>query len=331
MSRKQTRSEDLYAVRIPADVDRPDEILFGLTARQVAVLASVAVGVLFGWRATRTFLPPPVFGVVAVVLGATAVAVVLGRRDGVGLDALVVAAVRQRLAPRRLVPAPGRVEPAPEWVSADAGPLPAPLRLPAEAINADGVVDLGRDGVVVVCATSTVNFALRTPAEQTGLIAGMARWLNSLTGPAQILIRADRIDLTALIRRLEEQAPGLPDPALETAAVEHAAWLADLAGTRDLLRRQVLLVLREPAGAGGRRAAAARVLRRAEEAARALAGCQITVQVLDGAAASAVLAGAAAPYDPPPPAGPYAAPPGATITARLAGPVPGPLTATGEW
>jgi hypothetical protein len=153
------------------------------------------------------------------------------------------------------------------------------------------------------------------------LVAGFGRWLNSLTGPVQILIRADRIDLDPLISQLHHDAPALPHPALEYAALEHAAWLAELGQSRDLLRRQVLLVLREPVTAGpggggrGREVAAARVLRRAQEAAQALAGCQITVAALDGPAAAAVLAAAAAPYDPPPAAGPWAATPEQVITA----------------
>jgi hypothetical protein len=310
------RDEGGVTARVPADVDRPDEVLFGLSARQVAVLAVVAVVLLAGWRATAGLLPAVVCAAVAVVLGGVAVGVVVGRRDGLGVDELVVAAARQRLCPRRLVPAAGAVAGVPGWVSVPVGPLPAPLRLPAEAITTEGVVDLGKDGVAVVCACSTVNFGLRTPGEQAGLVAAFAGWLNSLTGRVQVLIRADRIDLAPLITRLEADAARLPDPALEAAAHQHAAWLARLASSRDLLRRQVLLVLREPAGPGrgGRQAAERRVLRRAAEAARALAGCQVTVNVLDGAAAAAVLAAAAAPYDPRP-AGPCSAGPGAVITA----------------
>jgi hypothetical protein len=320
---RRPEPEELTA-RIPADVDRPDEILFGLTARQVAVLAVLAVGLVAFWRATRTVLPPAAAGGVAVVAAATAVTLVAGRRDGLGLDELLVAAARQRLAPRRLIPARGPIQPAPEWVAAGAGPLPAPLRLPAHAISTAGVVDLGRDGLAVVCAASTVNFGLRSPGERAALVGGFAGWLNSLSGPVQILISADRIDLAPMIRQLAEDAPGLPDPALEEAAADHAAWLGELAATRDLLRRRVLLVLREPAGPGGREVAAARVLRRADEAARALAGCEITVHALDGPAAAAVLSLAAAPYDPPDPAGAHAAPPGAVITAV-------PAESTQDW
>jgi hypothetical protein len=49
---------------------------------------------------------------------------------------------------------------------------------------------------------STVNFALRSPAEQDALAAAYGRWLNSLTGPAQVLIRARRADLTGTRARL---------------------------------------------------------------------------------------------------------------------------------
>lgn len=312
MSRRGSEPE--LTVRIPADVERPDEILFGLSARQVAILAVVAVGLLTGWQTTRRVLPEAIIGGVAVIVAAAAVALVVGHRDGLALDQLLAAAIRQRLRPRRLVPATDAVLPVPAWIAAETGPLPAPLRLPPGAISQTGLVDLGRDGVAVVCACSTVNFGLRTAGERAGLIAGMGRWLNSLTGPVQIVVRADRLDLDPLITRLDHDAPSLPHPALEAAALEHAAWLAELGRTRDLLRRHVLLVLREPAATGGRDVAGARVLRRAQETARALAGCEVTVQILDGPAAAAVLTAAAAPHDPPPAAGAYTAVPGAVIT-----------------
>jgi hypothetical protein len=47
------------------------------------------------------------------------------------------------------------------------------------------------------------------------------RWLNSLTGPVQVVIRAGRADLSAAVTALRESAGGLPHPALEHAALEH--------------------------------------------------------------------------------------------------------------
>lgn len=196
-------------------------------------------------------------------------------------------------------------------------PVPAALRLPAQGLTETGVVDLGGDGLAVVAVASTVNFALRTPAEQDGLVATFGAYLHSLAAPVQLLVRTHRLDLTGPITELREQAAGLPHPALEAAALEHAEHLADLAAGSDLLRRQVLLILREPlspvpagwsrgqpggarrgdpeSGGGARRAVEARVLRRLGEAAELLAPAGITVRLLDARQATAVLAAACDP------------------------------------
>lgn len=296
------RSEVPISARVPADVGRPDKVMFGLTMRQAAIMGGAGMGLWLLYRATSGLVPPVVAVAVAVpVLGAVA-ALVLVRRDGMSLDQLLLAALRQRLAPRRLVPTvTGAVRDAPEWVAADAGPLPAPLRLPGRSVHADGPVDLGRDGVSMLASCSPVHFALRTPGEQRALVAGFGRWLHSLTGPVQIVVRADRLDLAPIISRLRACAGGLPHPNLEAACLDHAAFLDQLGAGRDLLRRHILLVLREPAranGAGGA-AGAAVVARRMAETARALSAAEITVIPLDGPHATAALAAATDPYGDP--------------------------------
>lgn len=273
-------------VRIPADVDRDDKILGELTARQAAILAAAAAGLWLAWTATRHLVPPAVFAVAAAPVTLAAVVLAMGRRDGLSLDRLALAALRHGRAPRRLVPAPGGVHPPPPWAgpaaARRAGPLPAPLRLPATAVAADGAISLGGDGYVAIAAASTVNFALRTPAEQQALTAAFGRWLNSLRSPVQILIRAQRVDLTGMAAAVRHAAPALPHPALEAAALAHAGFLGQLAAGRDLLTRQVLIAVREPS-AGPAAATAA-------GAARALAAAGVTVTVLDGAQATAALA-----------------------------------------
>ncbi|WP_420497789.1 PrgI family protein, partial [Parafrankia soli] len=110
-----------HPVLIPADVDREDRIMAGLTARQVLILTLTAIVLYLAWAATRTLLPLPVFAVLAVPVAAVAALVVLGQRDGLSLDRLLVAAVhrtcwwrgRPARRPRhrcgyRLAPSPGR-------------------------------------------------------------------------------------------------------------------------------------------------------------------------------------------------------------------------------
>jgi hypothetical protein len=337
-------------VRIPADVDMHDRVLGPLTARQLAILAAAGAVLYLIWAATRAFVPIPVFLAFAVPVGAASAMLALGKRDGMPMDKLLVAAIRQRVAPRHRVAAPEGVRPAPAWLTPDTDRTtgqtagrrkggkgrtgqpeqvsPSALRLPAEAVTETGVVDLGTDGLAVVAVASTVNFALRTSNEQEALVASFGRYLHSLTAPVQVLVRTERLDLSAQIAELRERAGGLPHPALETAAVEHADYLVQLGQQSDLLRRQVLLVLREPLGvatptdglggpgpmavlgsmvgkrgkqaggqvdAGTRRAAESRLVRRLGEAIELLSPAGIVVTPLDAGQATAVLASACNP------------------------------------
>ncbi|MEU0516147.1 PrgI family protein, partial [Amycolatopsis sp. NPDC006125] len=316
-------------VRVPADVDRPDRVLGPLTARQLAILA-VGGALLYGlYSLTRAVLPLAVFLLVAVPAGIAVTVLVLGQRDGLPLDKLALAAIRQHLAPRHRVAAPEGVRPAPAWLTAHQAKgraeavSPAPLELPASGV-ADtgaqaGIVDLGSDGLAVIAVCSTVNFSLRTPAEQEALVASFARYLHSLTAPVQILVRAERLDLAPQIGQLRTRAGGLPHPALETAARDHADFLVQLTAQTELLRRQVLLVLREPlhtgptpaasselpwrrraapeqaVDVGVRQAAEQRLVRRLGEASELLSAAGIVVAPLDAAAATGVLASACNP------------------------------------
>lgn len=377
-------------VRIPADVDMADKVIGPLTARQLAILAVTGLVLYAGWSTTRAVVPLPVFLALAIPVGVSAAVIALGQRDGISMDRLLVAAIRQRMGPRHRVAAPEGVRPAPEWLTNQTAVTtasrtaatgrsarakskatvpeqisPAALRLPAEAVTDTGVVDLGTDGLAVVAVASTVNFALRTPSEQESLVASFGRYLHSLTAPVQVLVRTERLDLSGQIGELRARAGGLPHPALEAAAVEHADYLVQLGEQTDLLRRQVLLILREPMGAAGptdglggpgplavlssltrgkrrahventqasagaRRAAESRLVRRLSEAIELLAPAGIVVTPLDAGQATAVLASACNPDTLLPPSAALAGADEVITTAG--GPDPDDdLTDTGFW
>lgn len=274
--------------RIPADVDRPDTIAFGLTARQLLIFTVVGLGLYGVWQALLPWAGPLVLLVATIPIVAATFAVAVGKRDGISFDRWLTAAVGHRRRPRRLIPATAeQVTEAPAWVATTTGsghrlPLPAPLKLPAKGITEQGTIDLGPDGHVGLLEAATVNFGLRSPAEQNALAAGFGRWLNSLDGPVQIVVRAQRVDLTGYAARILQAAPSLPDPALEDAAGAHAEFLTALATERELLARQVTVAVRDRRGA-------MRAAHRAGEAARALSGCEVNAQVLDTADAAARL------------------------------------------
>jgi len=94
------------SARIAANVDREDRLLAGLTARQLVILATAALVAWVLAALARAVLPLPAalgLGWAVLVVG---LALSLGRRDGMSLDRLLLAAIRQRRSPRRMVPAP---------------------------------------------------------------------------------------------------------------------------------------------------------------------------------------------------------------------------------
>lgn len=309
MSPKDTLTDEPYRARIPADVDAPDKVLYGLTFRQLAILAVAALIGYSAWNALHTLLPVPVLLGAAVVLGGLVFGLAVGRRDGLPLDVWMLAGLRHSRSPRALTTTDTTAR-TPDWVEAPTTKvmLPAPLKLPADAIGDDGQITLGGTKAAMVAATS-VNLALRTADEQAALIDTFGRWLNSLATPTQIVVSAQPVDLASSARNLARTADRLPDPALASACADHARFLADLAERRDPLRRQVLIVTR--AGGGERGEHAAR--RRADDTVRALSGLGVTTRALDGPAVTAALAAAADPYRPSWPGG--LAAPDAVITA----------------
>jgi hypothetical protein len=297
-------------VVVPADVDTPDRIAWGLTFRQLAILAAGCGSVAVAYSRLGPLLPQVVWAAIAVAVGAVAIVVALGRRDGLPLDVWIRHGLMLRRTPA--LAAPGAVATRgggrgdrPVLRTAAAPPTPAPLRPEVTAIAADGTVTVDGGGPRAVVACGTTGVGLRTGAEQAGLLDGFGRWLNSLTSPVQIVVSAARHDLTPHAHAVLDAAPRLPHPALRDAAIDYAEFLTDLDTTREPLRRQVLTVLATPARAETR-----------QPTVRALTALGVTAHPLDGPAVVSALAAAANPYRPPVP-GPRAVP-GTPITSTTA-------------
>lgn len=285
----------MSAVRFPADVDREDRLVWGLSARQLAEFA-VGVVVALVLRSATTAFPLPVSAALCVLPVAAAAALALGHHDGIAGDRVALAWLAHRRRPTLFVGAPEGVVVRPPEGFPNVR-VPAPLDLPVRGVGEGGVVDLGTSGSAVVCRASALNFGLRTDEEQAALVGVMARWLNSLASPVQIVIHTEPVDMGHLVGEIEAAAGGLPHPDLEQAARDHARFLAGLAARRNVLRREVFLVFHAPTNDDAARVA---LHQRGDEAVVALAAAGVVVQPLDEDAARAVLARCADPADPTP-------------------------------
>jgi PrgI family protein/AAA-like domain len=254
-------------VTIQADLDHPDRVLAGLTARQVAILAATALLLYSGWLVANPWVPTLWLLMFAVPFAVGGVALALFRRDGISLDRLAGAALLYRLRPRHLTGPPRPAgEPVPSWLQERTEALPGDpdpgrgefpsgrvgrLSLPVRGVEdlaagGVGVLDLGSHGLAVLAAASPVPFALRAPGDQRSLLDCFAHLLLSADGPMQILVRAVPLDLRSVLGEIAHAATTLAHPALAAAAAGHHDYLAEMANTHDLLTRQVVLVLRNP-------------------------------------------------------------------------------------
>jgi len=292
-----TNSDQPPRAGVPADIGAADKIAFGLTFRQLAILGGVGFAGFGLYRTYADVLPPLVWLILGLPVTAVAVVIALGHRDGLPLDVWLKHGVVLTRTPRTLAPGQPR---ATSVAAVAAKPvLPAPLRSPISGISAAGVLSSeGVNRVLIACGTTNIH--LRTGEEQAGLLDGFGRFLNSLTGPAQLVISAHRHDLAPYAQAIAENAPRLSHPALQQAADDYAAFLLELDASRDPLRRQVLTVVT------GEQAA--------EAATRALSGLGVEAVALDGPCVAAALAAAVDPFTLPAP-GPRAVP-GTPITLR---------------
>ena len=349
----------MNSYRIPSDVERPDRILGPLTARQLALLCAAGLVLLLIWAATRALVPVTVFAGFAAPIAAVATAIVLTTRDGLSGDQLLVAGLRHHRRIRHLIAAHAGDDAScgsvPRWVSDRArGPrppaahpitpgtagLPQAVTPGSGAGGGVGVVDLGEEGIAVIAAATTINLALRTPAEQAGLVSALAGYLQSLSGNGvQILLRSIRLDVTGHLTDLHTATHNM-SPELAEYARDHSRYLSELAQDNTSGQRQVLLVWREPLDpatrfaasvvsgltARGRRerrisaqargAAESRLLARLSDATDLLAPLGIGVRALNDAQARAILTSCTNPANLVPYGAAGAASPDEVITAE---------------
>jgi len=152
VSRTENRTGASYGVTIPADVDREDRLLFGLTARPATILAGAGVLAWLLALALGSVVPLPLALLLALpVLGAGLV-LALGERDGCRWTG---SCWPRSATPERPI---GMSQPPKAFLIhprclARRRPRqpPAPLGLPAHGVDPDGVVDLAGDGAALLC------------------------------------------------------------------------------------------------------------------------------------------------------------------------------------
>ena len=227
--------------KIPADIEMPDRIFAGLTIRQLAIagLSLALVWSCFYLLAAR--LPFGFALALCAPLAAIGLAVVWVQPSGLPAERFVVFALRHAMSPKKRTP---RSDPMPSAGRTPSRDL-ASLSLPVRRVAEDGILDLGSEGVAMVTRCSSLNLGLRSEAEREALIGGFARLLNSLDGPIQFLIRAERVEVTELLVDLRHRANALPNPQLRSVAADYAGFIDSVTNKEQMLRHSAMVSIRE--------------------------------------------------------------------------------------
>lgn len=120
--------------------------------------------------------------------------------------------------------------------------------LPLEDV-VDGVLCLRGSDYRAVLEAQSVNFALKSDAEQEAIMAGYRAFLNALSYPIQVVVRILPTDVEPYLASLRATASGRGAEALRRLALDHEAFVRRLARERTLLERRFYVVI--PAGLEG--------------------------------------------------------------------------------
>jgi hypothetical protein len=276
--------------RFPSDLDRADQILAGLTARQLGILGA---GILVMWATFMSLhdvLSIVGAGAACAPIGVCAGVLSAHAPDGTPMERFLWRAFRYVSSPKRLVLAPSGIAERARWRRRIGA-----IGLPVRAVTPEGFLDLGKRGTAALCRASAVHYHLRSKGERAALARAMGRGFNSLERPVQILVAAHPIDAESLVADLERNADYLPHPRLSAACRQYTEYFRSLLESRDVLRHEVFVVFREEGSPGE---AAVPLEQRVEEFATQLREMGVRLERLGGKGCESALMRIADPGSP---------------------------------
>lgn len=283
----------MVAVKVPANVELEDRLAFGLTAKQLGILAATAVSAYGLFLVLAPLLPAPVAVAAMALTAGGGVLLALARHDGLAGDQLALAVARFALAPKRQLLAPEGLPAA--LPGTPRQPKVAPLDIPVRRVLRNGLVELAEDGYCRLLSARGASFELRSPNEQAAFVAAFERFLNGLSEPVQIDIRSEPVTLGPQAEQIITEAATHSD-GLRQAALDHARFLRSLGETQPLHRRQIVVVLR--CRDSQAELAEVTLSRRAGEAIELLRAADVALTPLDGTQTAHLLATTLAPPGP---------------------------------
>ena len=107
----------------------------------------------------------------------------------------------------------------------------------------DGVLALPGNEYRLVLETSSINFELKSEAEQDALIETYQSFLNSLGSALQIIIRAKELDMDKYLGEFEARMQNETEDIYRTQIASYSEFVAKLVTSNKILARHFYIVL----------------------------------------------------------------------------------------
>ena len=127
-----------------------------------------------------------------------------------------------------------------------------PLKIPIRASTQEHLeIEDIRDDIVImkdgscclVLLTTAINFGLLSEKEQDATIYAYAALLNSLTFPAQIVIRSQRKDVTAYLKLLDREMAKQTNKLLKEQIQKYRNFVEEIVKKNNVLDKEFYVII----------------------------------------------------------------------------------------
>jgi len=114
--------------------------------------------------------------------------------------------------------------------------------LPIAAIE-DGVIVMKDGSYRAVLKVGSVNFMLKSEAEQNALIGAYQNFLNALDFHIQIVMQSRKLDLEPYLKKLEGNIPNYTNDLIKQQTEDYIANMRDLISAANIMDKQFYIVV----------------------------------------------------------------------------------------
>ena len=107
----------------------------------------------------------------------------------------------------------------------------------------EGVVILKNGSLRMVLEVSAINFELRSAEEQTAILQGFQRFLNSADFPLQIVVSSRELNINNYISAVDKIVESAESELFRIQAVEYSRFIKELSSLSNIMSKKFYVVL----------------------------------------------------------------------------------------